>query len=80
MLSSSNKEEIMEKITFNIFKPSKTLYLIRSNDIRTCYKEIANGGCISDLETLIAEMRYITKEVMEKYGNEAVFQIGMKED
>lgn len=70
----------MENITFNIFQTSKDYYLIRSNDIRTCYKEIANGGCIGDLETLIAEMRYIAKEVKEKYRNEAVFQIVMKEE
>lgn len=65
----------MEKITFNIFKESDTMCRITSNDIRSCYREIAGGGCITNINVLLADMIRITNEVKEKYGNEAVFQV-----
>ena len=64
----------METIRFNIIQKGADICRITSNDIRQEYRKIADGGCILDIETLLAAMKDIKREVMEKYGNEAVFQ------
>lgn len=64
----------METIKFRICEVGTGMYLIKSNDIRTIYKDIAGGGCICSLDILIDTMRYIRDEV-EKLGNKAVFVI-----
>ena len=64
----------METIKFNVMHTTANICRITSNDIRQEYQEIADGACISDMETLLTAMKDIKQEVMEKYRNEAVFQ------
>ena len=64
----------METIRFNIIQMGADICRITSNDISQEYRKIADGACILDMETLLAAMKDIKQEVMEKYGNEAVFQ------
>lgn len=65
----------MEKITFNIIKLGSDICRIVPNDIRSQYKEIADGGCILSLDVMLEHMEYIKHEVKERYGNEVAFQI-----
>ena len=68
----TNPDDCPETIKFRIMPVSGTLCLIRAKDIRTVYKRIADGGCISSVEILFAEMQRIKTEV-EKIGKKAVF-------
>lgn len=64
----------METIKFNIIQMGANYCRITSNDIRQEYRKMADGACISDMETLLAAMKDIKCKVMEKYGNDVVFQ------
>ena len=68
----TNPDDCQETIKFRIMPVSGTLCLIRAKDIRTVYKRIADGGVISSVEILFAEMQRIRTEV-EKLGKKAVF-------
>lgn len=65
----------METITFNIIKLGNDVCRIVPNDIRSQYKEIADGSCILSLDVMLDHMEYIKHEVKERYGKEVVFQI-----
>lgn len=62
----------METIKFRIIPISDDMCIVAANDLRDIYKNIADGGCITSLDVMIAEMRHIKEEV-EKLGNEVVF-------
>lgn len=65
----------MKTITFNIVKLGNDVCRIVPNDIRSQYKEIADGSCILSLDVMLDHMEYIKHEVKKLYGKEAVFQI-----
>lgn len=65
----------MEKITFNVIRMGKDYCRIVCNDIRSCFKEIAEGGIILSLDVILDEMEHIKKTVKERYEKEVVFQI-----
>ena len=44
------------------------------HDIRSKFKEIADGGCICSLDVMIAEMKHITVKCGE-IGVAAIFEI-----
>lgn len=68
----SEKKE-SETIKFRIIKISNDMCRIVSNDARSDYRKIADGGCICSIEVMISEMEHITEEV-ENLGNTAIFE------
>lgn len=62
----------METIKFRIIKESDNMCRIVAKDIRSTYRNIADGACICSLDVMLAEMEHITKEVA-KHGNKAIF-------
>lgn len=64
----------MEIIKFRIIPIGDNMCRIVSQDIRSIYKNIADGSCICSMEIMLAEMKHIKEEV-ENLGNEAVFII-----
>ena len=62
----------MEKIKFTISKIGDDMCRIKAKDIRSIYKNISNGGCITSMDVLLSEMQHIKTEV-EKLRKEAVF-------
>lgn len=62
----------METIKFRIMECAPSMYLVRSSDCRTIYKNMAQEGGICDIDGLAYEMRRISAEV-EKTGCEAAF-------
>lgn len=63
----------METVKFYINRISPDMCRIVPNDIRSKFKEIADGGCIMSLEVMLDEMEHITKEC-EKIGFSALFE------
>lgn len=64
----------MEKITFDIWKLSDDMCRIVAHDIRTDIRKLSDGGCIGDIETLLAEMERIRDEA-SVIGYEVVFTL-----
>lgn len=63
----------METIRYNIYICEHyNMCRIVSNDIRTVYRKLSDGACITSLDVLLLEVERITQEV-EKLGNKAVF-------
>ena len=60
------------KFTINVISP----YMCRivPHDIRSKFKEIADGGCICSLDVMLAEMEHITKKCGE-IGVVALFEM-----
>lgn len=64
----------MNKVEFIIHRISADMCRITANSILEKYKRISDGGCITDIETLLAEMQEITRKTRE-HGGEAIFTI-----
>lgn len=64
----------METIKFLINRVSDDMCRITSRDIRSEYRKIADGACICDMATMLGYMQAIQCEVMEKYGNNVIFE------
>lgn len=63
----------MEKIKFEVLNYG-TFCRIVARDIRTKYRKVADGGCISSLKVLLSEIEYI-RNAVEAEGCEAEFVI-----
>lgn len=64
----------METVKFTINVISPDMCRIVPHDIRSKFKEIADGGCICSLDVMIAEMKHITVKCGE-IGVAAIFEI-----
>lgn len=64
----------METVKFTICVISPDMCRIVPNDIRSRFKEIAEGGCIFSLDVMIEEMEHITKKCAE-IGVVALFEM-----
>ena len=64
----------METVKFGIIVISPDMCRIVPHDIRSRFKEIADGGCICSLDVMLAEMEHITKKCAE-IGVTALFEI-----
>lgn len=60
------------KVEFVINRISADMCRITANNILEKYKQITDGGCITDLETLLDEIQEITRKTREQ-GDEAIF-------
>lgn len=61
------------EVKFCIIRNSPDMCRIIPNDIRSIFKEIADGGCIMSLEVMLSEMEHITNKCAE-IGYHAVFE------
>ena len=64
----------MENVKFSIIVISPDMCRIVPHDIRSKFKEIADGGCIMSLDVMLAEMENITKKCA-KIGVTALFEM-----
>ena len=64
----------METVKFYISVISPDMCRIVPHDIRTKFKEIADGGCIMSLDVMLSEMKSITKKCAE-IGVIALFEM-----
>lgn len=64
----------MNKVEFIIHRISADMCRITANNILEKYKRISDGGCITDIETLLDEIQEITRKTRE-HGGEAIFTI-----
>ena len=64
----------METVKFTIIVVSPDMCRIVPHDIRTKFKEIADGGCIMSLNVMLAEMESITKKCAD-IGITALFEM-----
>lgn len=60
------------KVEFVINRISADMCRITVNNILEKYKQITDGGCITDLETLLDEIQEIKRKTADQ-GNEAIF-------
>ena len=60
------------KVEFVIYRISTDMCRIAANNILEKYKRISDGGCITDIETLLDEIQEITRKTREQ-GDEAIF-------
>lgn len=60
------------KVEFVINRISADMCRITANNILEKYKQITDGGCITDLETLLDEIQEIKRKTADQ-GNEAIF-------
>lgn len=63
----------MEKTTFYIWQISDDICRIESSSCLQVLRDTASGGCITNLEVMLAEMRHIEKEA-EKIGYTVSFE------
>lgn len=71
---TGRKDNRMETVKFTINVISPNMCRIVPNDIRSKFKEISDGGCITSLDVMLAEMDSITKECAE-LGITALFEM-----
>ena len=64
----------METVKFSINVISPDMCRIVPHDIRTKFKEIADGGCIMSLDVMLSEMESITQKCAE-IGVVALFEL-----
>lgn len=64
----------METVKFVVNIISPDMCRIVPHDIRSIFREIADGGCIMSLDVMIEEMQTITKKCAE-IGVLAVFEM-----
>ena len=64
----------METVKFTINVISPNMCRIVPHDIRSKFREIADGGCIISLDVMLAEMDNITKKCAE-IGITALFEM-----
>ena len=64
----------MEKITFVVWKLADDMCRIEARDIRKNIRQVSDGGCICDLETLLYEMSR-TKHEIHSMGYDVVFEL-----
>lgn len=69
----------MEQIKFRIDQVGSGIYRIIANDIRKEFRNIADGSCITDIQTLFAEMKEIENKA-EDAGYIAVFIVGISDN
>lgn len=62
----------MEEIKFTIIRIGNDICRIKAKDIRSIYKNISDGGCITSVNVLLSQIEYISKKV-EKLGDRVVF-------
>lgn len=60
------------KVEFVINRISADMCRITANNILEKYKQITDGGCITDLETLLDEIQEIKNKTADQ-GDEAIF-------
>lgn len=60
------------KVEFVINRISADICRITANNILEKYKQITDGGCITDLETLLDEIQEIKRKTADQ-GDEAIF-------
>lgn len=60
------------KVEFVINRISADMCRITANNILEKYKQITDGGCITDLETLLDEIQEIKRKTADQ-GDEAIF-------
>lgn len=60
------------KVEFVINRISANMCRITANNILEKYKQITDGGCITDLETLLDEIQEIKRKTADQ-GDEAIF-------
>ena len=60
------------KVEFVINRISADMCRITANNILEKYKQITDGGCITDLETLLDEIQEIKHKTADQ-GDEAIF-------
>ena len=63
----------METVKFTVMDVGSGMCRVVPHDIRTIFRKIADGGCISSLGVLLDEMDHITKACTE-IGFIAVFE------
>ena len=73
-MMAGEKGTRMETVKFTINVISPDMCRIVPNDIRSKFKQIADGGCICSLDVMIAEIEHITKKCAE-IGVTALFEL-----